>query len=215
MAEKALSYCEIEYYLEVIDTSPECLEVQVICSGEDFPDHLKIHTLWVCDLEDYSPNTFHDWLNLSPVLNKFKNLKWRGVIQMTSQSVGSREELETVLKNSAQVYGVWGKKQLEFFKTFLDNVIDISCEMMQEVLKREPLSDTDSDEEHFVFRDTCYSFPTIARLFQQIVLKHKGDFGTLSSEAARNKFRKWVEEVAWKSLVGLGEMEEVEEEVNE
>ncbi|GBO11253.1 hypothetical protein AVEN_156291-1 [Araneus ventricosus] len=130
------SHYASEYYLHVVDNPRGRLQVVVASEGGDIPNYLKIHIIRV--IPDHE-TTLHDWMNFKPSLCNFgASIKWRGTMRRTYQTVNSREALETLLQNSSKVYCVWGEKQANFFKTFLDNVIDISSDFIQLALKKEP-----------------------------------------------------------------------------
>ncbi|GBN83865.1 hypothetical protein AVEN_57373-1 [Araneus ventricosus] len=193
----------IEFFLEVIHEPGSHLKVNVASSGDEVPDYLKIHTIHVQDRLLRNPDTFHDYFNISPHLCRFSAIEWEGKIQRTSQTVQDLEGLKKILQKSSEVYGVWGTKQLDFFKPFLKKVLDISSEITKDVVRkksdpRETATDGESKDSD---PDACQLPMTTLQLFQHIVLRQNEPEGHYSMESEQ-EIQTYIEEVVWKSFMG-------------
>ncbi|GBM73274.1 hypothetical protein AVEN_146468-1 [Araneus ventricosus] len=128
----------------------------------------------------------------------FDRLNWEMNVQESYHYVSSEAEMISILKNSPAEFGVWGEEQMNYFSQFLDNVQDVSSDIMQEVLN----SQTNDDPEENAL--SMY-YPSVGDLFSAILRKHVSDFGKLLIQPtgpSHEYFKEWVQTIAWKSFLG-------------
>ncbi|GBN62260.1 hypothetical protein AVEN_136478-1 [Araneus ventricosus] len=105
-------------------------------------------------------------------MTPFPHLNWKLILKVSSPLVSSEAELQNI-KASPAVFGVWGKEKWEYFSEFLDNVWDVSSDVIKEVL-----DDRKDDPEINILNRISVN---IGELVVAILKKHVGDvFNPLS-----------------------------------
>ncbi|GBM56216.1 hypothetical protein AVEN_154077-1 [Araneus ventricosus] len=116
---------------------------------------------------------------------------WQIKLRVFFPVVSSQAELQNILKTYWGIFGVWGQEQLEYFSRFLDNVWDVSSDIVKQVLH-----DTKYDPKINI---PYYLSVNLGQLFVAILKKHEGE-----------DLKDWIENIAWKSFLMGGDFKDEE-----
>ncbi|GBO36742.1 hypothetical protein AVEN_166603-1 [Araneus ventricosus] len=184
----------IRYFIHMLKNSGY-FDVYVVSIGSETPACQRYnimvfegHTLVPADLGIKNRNLTEEQLQR---LNREMN------VQEWYHCASSEAEMISILKNSPAKFGVWGEEQMNCFSQFLDNVQDVSSDIMQELLNSQT-----NDEFHPKENALNRYYPSIADLFIAILRKHAGKLSIQPTGTLDEFFKEWVETLAWKSLLG-------------
>ncbi|GBN13121.1 hypothetical protein AVEN_257700-1 [Araneus ventricosus] len=189
----------IRYFLHMLK-SDGYLDVYVVSIGSETPLCLKRHNIIVCEGRAQDPDELGMMNRTFTEEQHFDRLNWEMNVQESYHYVSSEAEMISILKNSPAEFGMWGEEQMNYFSQFLDNVQDVSSNIIQEVLNSQTNHEFDP-EENVLNR----YYPSRGELFIAIIRKHVSDFGKLlikPTGTSHEYFKEWAQTIAWKSFLG-------------
>ncbi|GBN17904.1 hypothetical protein AVEN_216806-1 [Araneus ventricosus] len=192
---------DIDFLLEIVDDRDDFMTIVVVGTGNRVPTVLNVRTLRV---DTTVSRTSELKIVCLRTKRRLSSLKWEGEIQVSHRTVRSKDELKSELENSASVYGVWGENSRAFFENWLNaKVIDISFCFVLKVCTEIFLKDINPSEITEVLEEELPEFPlSTVGMFSRVISNNFEEFRDENMENAFSKCKKWIETLAWETLMG-------------